>query len=123
MCPFPDASRLDACWPGEAVDGRSRDGGAAWTIGAVDVVEALTRLGGVSDARRVVALTSRRGVSTAVAHGLVVRDLRGRYALPAADEARRAAGRLNGVVTGLSAAAAHGWDLKVPPSRPVVTVP
>ena len=105
------------------MDGRSPPRGAAGHDPDVDVVEALTWLGGVSDARRLVALTSRRRVATAVARGLVVRDLRGRYALPTADDARRAAGRLNGVVTGLSAAAAHGWELKLPPARPVVTVP
>ena len=89
----------------------------------MEVVEAVTRLGGVAEARPLVALTSRRRVATAVRLGLVVRDARGRYALPTADAARRAASRLSGVVTGASAAAWHGWESKVPPPRPDVTVP
>lgn len=83
----------------------------------------LTRCGGVADSRRLVAVTSRRRVASAVRRGVVVRDARGRYALPGADEARRAASALNGVVSGPSAAAAHGWELKWPPARPTVTVP
>lgn len=89
----------------------------------MQVVEALTRMGGVGEARRLVALTSRRRVSSAVRRGLVVRDARGRYALPTADEALRAASRLDGVVTGASAAARHGWELARPPGIPTVTVP
>ena len=89
----------------------------------MDVVEALTRLGGVAEANRLVALSSKGRVATAVRRGLVVRDVRGRYALPTADRDRRAAARLTGVVTGLSAAASHGWEVKHPPARPTVTVP
>ncbi len=89
----------------------------------MDVVDVVTRLGGVADARRLVAVTSRRRVATAVRDGVIVRDARGRYALPTADEARRAASRLTGVITGLSAAATFGWELKAQPVRPVVTVP
>ena len=69
----------------------------------MDVVEALARSGGVADTRRLVAVTSRRRVATAVDAGRIVRDAHGRYALPTADEARRAANRLDGVVTGPSA--------------------
>jgi very-short-patch-repair endonuclease len=89
----------------------------------VDVVEAVTRFGGVAETRRLVDLTSRRRVATAVRAGRIVREAPGRYALPTAEEARRAAHRLSGVVTGPSAAAAHGWETKVPPPRPDVTVP
>lgn len=89
----------------------------------MDVVEVVTRLGGVADTRRLVDLTSRRKVTNAVRRGWIVRDARGRYALPTTGEALRAASRLNGVVTGASAAAAHGWETKVPPTRPDVTVP
>ena len=52
-----------------------------------------------------------------------MRDARGRYALPGADHALRAAHRLSGVVSGPSAAQAHGWELKHSPSVPTVTVP
>ena len=89
----------------------------------MDVVEAITRLGGVAATHRLVSLTSRRRVATAARRGRIVRDARGRYALPTADEALRAGGRLNGVVTGASAAAAHGWETKVQRTRPDITVP
>jgi len=89
----------------------------------VQVVEVVTRMGGVADARTLVAFTSAREVRLAQGRGEVVRDARGKYALPSADHARRAANRLAAVITGASAAAAHGWELKVPPSRPTVTVP
>jgi very-short-patch-repair endonuclease len=105
------------------VDGRSRTKGRTASLSRVDVVEVMTRFGGVCDAHRLVAATSRKRVATAVRNGTVVRDSRGRYALPTADRARRAAGRLTGVVSGLSAAALHGWELKTQPPRPVVTVP
>jgi hypothetical protein len=59
----------------------------------IQVTEVLTRSGGVADARTLVAFT------------------------------RREAHRLSGVVTGASAAAAHGWELKSPPVLPTVTVP
>lgn len=87
------------------------------------VVEMLERAGGVLDARRLVAFTSRRKVRTAVRRGEIVRDARGRYALPGAEEARRAAHRLNGVLTGKSAAQHYGWAMKTRPTRPEVTVP
>ncbi len=89
----------------------------------MEVVEALTWRGGVADAAVLQHLTSRRKVRTALRDGLVVRPTRGQYALPDADEARRAAARLSGVVTHLSAAQLHGWELKHRPGLPTVTVP
>lgn len=53
----------------------------------------------------------------------MVRLARGRYALPTASEARRAATRLSAVVWLRSAAAHHGWQLKVQPEEPEVAVP
>lgn len=87
------------------------------------VVEAMGRLGGVAKAGELVGLTSRRKVRTALRRGVVVREARGRYALPTAHEARRAAHRLSGVVTGRSAAAVHGLPMKTQPALPEVTVP
>jgi hypothetical protein len=87
------------------------------------VLEIMERAGGVLDARRLVAFTSRRKVRTALVRGEIVRDARGRYALPGAEEARRAAHRLNGVLTGKSAAMHYGWAMKTSPTRPEVTVP
>ncbi|MEP7089515.1 MAG: DUF559 domain-containing protein [Nocardioidaceae bacterium] len=89
----------------------------------MDVVDALTWRGGVAEASTLHDLTSRRQVRTAVQRGWVVRVSRGRYALPDADEARRAAARLSGVVSHLSAAQLNGWELKHRPALPTVTVP
>lgn len=50
-------------------------------------------------------------------------DARGKYALPHADEAIRAAHRLTGVVSHRSAAAHWGWPQKSLPSKPELTVP
>jgi very-short-patch-repair endonuclease len=88
----------------------------------VQVSQALERLGGVSDRQGLLSLCSRRALEAAVADGSVTRVARNRYALPAADEARVAAGRLCGVVSHLSAALTHGWKVKSPPARPSVTV-
>lgn len=87
----------------------------------VDAV--LTKLGGVSDVTTLLTFTSRRRLDKAVASGRVVRDARGRYALPGVDESRRAAARLNGVLCLDSAARFHGWGLKHQPATPAVAVP
>ncbi|WP_228941152.1 DUF559 domain-containing protein [Nocardioides sp. Leaf374] len=88
------------------------------------VVEVLTRLGGVASRHDLVeAVGSRAEVDRALAAGDVVVLARGRYALPAVDEARAAAHRLTGTVSHLSAALHWGWAVLTPPSRPVVTVP
>lgn len=89
----------------------------------MEVVDALTWRGGVADASLLEHLTSRRRLRTAVESGKVVRLTRGRYALPDADEARRAAARLSGVASHRSAALLHGWELKSRPALPSVTVP
>jgi very-short-patch-repair endonuclease len=89
----------------------------------VEVVEALTWRGGVAEASVLVHLTSRGKVRAALRNGEIERLTRGRYGLPDADEARRAAARLSGVVSHLSAALLNGWEVKHRPRRPVVTVP
>jgi very-short-patch-repair endonuclease len=86
-------------------------------------VTALTRLGGVAPSREVLRLTSRRRLAAAVRRGTVRRLARGRYALPTASEARRAAGGLSGVVGLRSAAAHHEWPMKSQPEQPEVIVP
>ena len=73
-----------------AVDGRSLAAARCSRAGAVKVERVLERLGGVAEAGVLQRLTSRSRVRTALARGLVVRDARGRYALPGADEAIRA---------------------------------
>jgi len=89
----------------------------------VSVVEVLVEMGGVATRRALVAATSRSEVDEAVASGSVLRLARGRYALPAVDDAVSAAHRLTGVVSRLSAAQYWGWAVQIPPERPHVTVP
>jgi len=87
------------------------------------VDEVLHRLGGVSEAGTLCRLTSRAKVRRAVRRGAIVRDARGRYALPDAVEALRAASRLSGVASHDSAAAYYGWETKHRAKLPTVTVP
>lgn len=87
------------------------------------VGEVLERMGGVATRRALVRATSRSAVDRAVAAGDVVVLARGRYALASADEAVQAAHRLTGVVSHASAAMRHGWQVRVTPSEPHVTVP
>jgi hypothetical protein len=68
------------------------------------VVDVLAEVGGVSTRAGLVALCPRIEVDRALRSGEIVADARGRYALPIADEALRAAHRLTGVVSHLSAA-------------------
>lgn len=92
-------------------------------VTVLDLLGELTRLGGVAGHAELVEAGSRRSLEQALAGGYVVRDARGRYAFPTADDGRRAAHRLCGVASHLSAAAHWGWSTKVPADRPWVTVP
>jgi len=85
--------------------------------------QALERLGGIADAGVLVRLSSRAQVRQAVLGRLILREARGRYSLPTADEGRRAANRLSGVASHLSAAAIWGWEVVKPPGLPQVIVP
>jgi very-short-patch-repair endonuclease len=89
----------------------------------VSVVEHLTRLGGVATRAALVRLSSRAEVDRALAAGDVVADARGRYALPATEVAVRRAHALSGVLSHASAALWHGWEVKVVPQDPDVSVP
>jgi very-short-patch-repair endonuclease len=86
-------------------------------------VEALELLGGVATRAQLIAASTRREVDAALAAGDVVAVARGRYALPTADDAIRAAHRVTGVVSHRSAALRWGWAVKTPPSEPDVCVP
>lgn len=88
-----------------------------------NVVAAISRCGGISDAGTLIRLTSRVQLENATIRGLIVRDARGRYALPTAEAGRRTANQLSAVVSHTSAAAHWGWEMKVVPARPTVTVP
>jgi very-short-patch-repair endonuclease len=88
----------------------------------MSIVEHLEQLGGV--ARRAVLLrrVDRGDLDRAVQAGDVVRDARGRYALPGAEEAVRVAAALGGVVGLSDAALHHGWAVKVVPKVPHVVL-
>lgn len=85
--------------------------------------EVLARLGGVADAAALLRVVTKSQVRASLRAKLVVRDARGRYSLPDAAAGLRAAHRLTGVASHLTAALLHGWEVKNPPSSPVVTVP
>ena len=87
------------------------------------VVRVLERHGGVLDARTLRRFVPRKQIRTALDRKLIVRDGRGRYALPGADEDLRAANRLSGVLCLDSAARQHGWKLSHPCTSPAVAVP
>lgn len=89
----------------------------------MSTVEALTTLGGVATRAALVAASSRAEVDAALAVGEIVALARGRYALPHVDGAMRAAHRLTGVVSHLSAATHWGWEVKLPPEGPEITLP
>jgi very-short-patch-repair endonuclease len=84
--------------------------------------EALQRYGGMASHSQLVRLTSRRRLRAAVRQGHVVKVSRRRYVLPTAEDARRAAAELTGVVCLRSAAAHHCWPMKVQPPEPEVAV-
>ena len=90
---------------------------------AVRVERALEVFGGVAEAAVLRRLTSRTKIRVALARGRIVRDARGRYALPGADEALRQANRLSGVLCLDSAARHWGWKLKHQPLLASVAVP
>ncbi|CAN0441641.1 unnamed protein product, partial [Phaeothamnion confervicola] len=88
----------------------------------MDAHAALERLGGTASAKQLLRLTTRRRLRSAVRAGRVEQRTRGRYALPTASDARKAATTLTAVVCLRSAAAHHGWELKTQPSKPEVMV-
>ncbi|HYO40380.1 MAG TPA: DUF559 domain-containing protein [Nocardioidaceae bacterium] len=89
----------------------------------VEVLTAIYRLGGVASRRALVERTSRPALERALSRGTVVRDAHGRYAVPAAAAAVRAAGALSGTASHRSAATWWGWEQKCPDHDPEVTVP
>lgn len=81
------------------------------------------QLGGVATRPGLVAATSRVEVDAALDSGEILVLARGRYALPEADDARRAAHRVSGTVSHVSAALHWGWPVKQVPLLPDVTLP
>lgn len=88
----------------------------------MDVPDLLRDLGGTARRSTLLRVLDRVQLERALAAGLVVREARGLYALPEADEARRVAARLGGVLCLTSAALRHGWAVKTVPDRPHVLV-
>jgi very-short-patch-repair endonuclease len=88
----------------------------------MSIVQLLRALGGVARRKTLLRSCSRAELRAALAAGEIVRDARGRYAVPVAHAARRAANRLSGVVSHRTAALHWGWEVKTVPDRPDVTV-
>lgn len=88
----------------------------------MDVSDLLRDLGGVARRSVLLRLADRVELDRAVAGGVLVRDARGLYALPEADEAHRTAARLGGALCLTSAALRHGWAVKTVPDKPHVLV-
>ncbi|HEY6932946.1 MAG TPA: hypothetical protein VI452_06060 [Marmoricola sp.] len=88
----------------------------------MDVVQLLTQLGGVASFRELEKAVSRHTIAQACRSGRIQHLRRDVYVVPGLDEARAAAARVNGTVSHLSAALAHGWKVKHPPKQPMVTV-
>ncbi|MFT4084719.1 MAG: hypothetical protein QM638_19240 [Nocardioides sp.] len=89
----------------------------------MDAVTALTRLGGISPAGRIVALSSRKRLATAVRRGQIVKLSRNRYCLPVTEHGLGYARELAGHLSHLSAALHHGWEVCFPPEKPQLIVP
>jgi len=89
----------------------------------VDAVKALETLGGAAGARALLRLTTARKLRTEISKGRIIRIGRGRFRLPDADRALAKAIETGGMVSHLSAAQLHGWELAFPPTLPWVSVP
>lgn len=89
----------------------------------MEAAEAVTRLGGIGTASAIVQLSSRRSLARGIKTGALTQLARGTYALVGVDRDRASAAQLGGARSHLSAALAHGWEVKRPPERSWVTVP
>jgi very-short-patch-repair endonuclease len=87
------------------------------------LVDHLVRLGGVATRGELLQVASRVTLDRALADGSIHRPRRGRYVLPQADESRRVAHEVSGVVALRSAALTYGWKVRTLPQRPEVIVP
>ncbi|WP_248580464.1 DUF559 domain-containing protein [Nocardioides sp. InS609-2] len=85
------------------------------------LVDVLLRHGGVASRSQLPG--SARQLKKLVDSGTIVRLAPGRFALPTAADALRAATRLQGTMSHRSAATYWGWELKTQPPKPEVIVP
>lgn len=100
--------------------------GGGWRgpeTGAVDVVTAVGKLGGITSRKPLLRLVTRAELELAVAAGDVVRVARGRYALPTDKPARGAAHSLTGTAALITAAAHWEWARMWEPRQPQIAVP
>jgi very-short-patch-repair endonuclease len=89
----------------------------------MSVIESLERLGGVATRAALIRATCRRDVDRALVVGDIAAVGRGRYALAGLEAGLAAAHGLSGVASHRSAAMHWGWELKVVPARPEITLP
>ena len=89
----------------------------------MDLISQVVLLGGVTDRKTLLRLRGAREVGRALRDGTLVRDRRGRYALPSAQHGVRTASSVAGVLSHRSAAQYWGWAQKAPDGLPEVTVP
>lgn len=87
------------------------------------VAEVLNELGGLATRAVLIDKTSRANVDRAMRKGEIVAVARGRYALATVGGATGVAHGLGGVLSHTSAALYHGWEVKLVPEVPHVTVP
>jgi very-short-patch-repair endonuclease len=88
-----------------------------------EVVDVLLRRDGTATFGELRALVSGRAIRTALTRGVIRRIAKGVYALPETPDPLSAARAQGGLVSHLSAALRHGFDVLERPDRPQVTVP
>jgi very-short-patch-repair endonuclease len=91
--------------------------------GDMAATEVLTQLGGRATWTQLRRHLTWSALDAAVGRGEVVKLARGRYALPELAQHARVAHRHTAVLSHHSAAVAHGWSAKWPPTTPWITVP
>ncbi|GAA3082538.1 very-short-patch-repair endonuclease [Kribbella aluminosa] len=88
-----------------------------------EVVDVLLRREGTATFGQLRAVVSGRAIRAALATGSIRRIAKGVYALPAAPDPITAARAQGGLVSHLSAAVLHGFDVLELPDKPQITVP
>ncbi len=89
----------------------------------MDPVGLLMQTGGIADAALLRANVGRKGIRRALKRGALVHVARNRYSLPITDDALALARSVNGYLILESAALHWGWEVRMPPDVPQVTVP
>lgn len=89
----------------------------------MDLISQVSCLGGITDRATLINLRDRHEVDQALRDGVLIKDARGRFALPSTLDAVRVANAAHGTASHRSAALALGWPVKTVPTLPEVTVP